>query len=36
MLEPCSGAFCEVEWQVLDDEEVFVHPACSSGEAKIF
>ena len=36
MLEPCSGTFCEVEWQVLDDEEIIVHRACSIGEAKVF
>ena len=32
MLEPCSGAFCKVERQVLDDEEFVVRPACSTGE----
>ena len=26
MLEPCSSAFHEVEWQVLDDEEIIVPP----------
>ena len=26
MLEPCSGAFRKVERQVLDDEEIVVHP----------
>jgi hypothetical protein len=36
MLKPCSGAFHEVEWQVLDDEEIIVRPACSTGEAKVF
>ena len=35
MLEPCSGAFHEVEWQVLDDEEIIVCPACSTSEAEI-
>jgi hypothetical protein len=24
------------ERQVLDDEEIVVHPACSTGEAKVF
>jgi hypothetical protein len=36
MLEPCSSAFCEVEWQVFDDEEVVVHPTHSTGEAEVF
>ena len=36
MLEPCLGAFRKVEWQVLDDEEVIVCPACSTGVAKVF
>ena len=36
VLEPCSGTFREVEQQVLDDEEVIIRPACSTGEAKVF
>ena len=36
MLEPCSGAFYEVEWQVLDDEEIVVHPAYSTGKSEVF
>ena len=35
MLEPCSGAFHKVEWQVLDDEEIIIRPACLIGEAKV-
>jgi hypothetical protein len=36
VLEPCSSAFCKVEWQVLEDEEVIVRLACSTGEAEVF
>ena len=36
MLEPCLGSFLKVEWQVLDDEEIVIHPACSAGEAEVF
>ena len=36
MLEPCSGAFREVERQVLDDEEVIIRSTCVTGEAKVF
>jgi hypothetical protein len=36
MLEPCSSAFHEVEWQVLDDEEIIVRPACSTGKVEVF
>jgi hypothetical protein len=36
MLKPCSGASCEVEWQVLDDAEIIIHRACSTGKAKVF
>jgi hypothetical protein len=36
VLEPRSSAFREVEQQVLDDEEVIIHPAFSIGEAKVF
>jgi hypothetical protein len=36
MLEPCSGAFSKVEWQVLDDEEIIVCPACSIGDVEVF
>ena len=36
MLEPCSGAFCKVERQVLDDEEFVVCPACLTSEAAVF
>ena len=36
MLEPCLGAIHKVEWQVLDDEEVIVCPACSTRKAKVF
>ena len=36
MLKPFLGAFRKVKWQVLDDEEVVVCPACSKGEAKVF
>jgi hypothetical protein len=36
MLEPCLGAFCQVEGQVLDDEEIVICPARLTGEAKVF
>ena len=36
MLEPCSGIFHKVEWQVLDDEEIIVRHACSVGEVEVF
>jgi len=36
MLEPCLGSFHEVEWQLLDDEDIIVHPTCSKGEVEIF
>ena len=36
MLEPCSGAFREVEWQGLDDEEILIRPTCSIGKAEVF
>jgi hypothetical protein len=36
MLEPCSGAFRKVEWQVLDDEEIIVRPSCSTSRAQLF
>ena len=36
MLEPCLGAFHEVERQILDDEEIVICPAYSTGEAKVF
>jgi hypothetical protein len=36
MLQPCSGAFRKVEWQVLDDEEIIVCPDYSIGEAEVF
>ena len=36
MLEPCLGTFRKVEWQVLDDEEIVVCPACSIGQAEVF
>ena len=36
MLEPCLGAFYKVEWQVLNDEEVIIRPACSTGEVEVF
>ena len=36
MLEPCLGTFRKVEWQVLDDEEIVVHPVYSIGEAEVF
>jgi hypothetical protein len=36
MLEPCSGAFCKVERQVLDDEGIVVRPAYSIGEVEVF
>jgi hypothetical protein len=36
MLEPGSSALCEVERQVLDNEEIVVCPACSIGKAKVF
>jgi hypothetical protein len=35
MLEPCSSTFYEVERQVLYDEEVVVHPACSTGDMEV-
>jgi hypothetical protein len=36
MFEPCSGAFHEVEWLVLDDEDIIVHPAYLTGEVEVF
>ena len=36
MLEPCSGAFREVGWQVLDDEEIIVCPDWLTGKAEVF
>jgi hypothetical protein len=36
MLEPCSGTFYKVEWQVLDDKEIVICPACSTSEAEVF
>ena len=36
MLEPCSGAIREVEWQVLDDEEIIIRPAYPIGEVEVF
>jgi hypothetical protein len=30
------GASREVEWQVLVDEEIIIHPACSTGKEKVF
>ena len=36
MPEPCSGAFCHVKWQVLDDEEIIVCPTYSIGKAEVF
>jgi hypothetical protein len=34
-LEPCLGTLCEVERQVLYDEEVVICPACSTGETEV-
>jgi hypothetical protein len=34
MLEPCSGAFHKVEWQVLDDEEIVVPPPAQQTRRK--
>ena len=36
MLEPCSGTYCKVEWQVLDDEEIIICPIYSIGKAEVF
>ena len=36
MLEPCSGTFYKVEWQVLDDEEIIICPAYSTSEVEVF
>ena len=33
---PCSGGFNQVKQQVLDDEEIIVHPTCSIGEVEVF
>jgi hypothetical protein len=30
------GASREVEWQVLVDEEIIIHPACSTAKEKVF
>ena len=36
VLEPRSGAFCEVERKVLDDEDVIIRPSCSKGKAEVY